>query len=92
MLRRLTIFLLFISIEPVFINLAGIPPIIEFFSMAEKSLLTRLLLVTIVLSGIIAPADILDVLQIQQLSPIIIGLPNGYTLRLFKSAISLVSR
>lgn len=55
--------------------------------MAEKSLLTRLLLVTIVLSGIIAPADILDVLQIQQLSPIIIGLPHGYTLRLFKSAI-----
>lgn len=48
--------------------------------MAEKSLPTKLLLATIVLSGIIAPPVIVDELHIQQYSPINIGVACFFTI------------
>ena len=54
---------------PILISLAGIPPIIEHWGSFEKSLLTKLLLETIVRSGIEAPAEIVQELHIQQNFP-----------------------
>lgn len=79
--------LTFYFLYPVDINFAGIPPMIDSEGMAEKSLPTKLLLATIVLSGIIAPPVIVDELHIQQYSPINIGVASFFTIFLLKSAI-----